>query len=138
MTCTSLFPVVEDPTIAAHNMNHDLTLIGKWGQNWRMSFNPDPQMHLELTFSRKRTENDHPHSFCNGIPAKYVNDHKHLEIILDSKLSFTPHSKLGRVHNVWQRGAGEIEGDREKYKEKGGTFIFCNLMGGYQIFCKRK
>ena len=86
----------EDPTIAACNMNHDLTLIGEWGQNWIMSFNPDPQMQVQLTFSRKRTENGRHHLFFNGIPVKNANDHKHLEFILDSKLSFTPHITLGR------------------------------------------
>ena len=54
---TSLFTVVEDPIIAARNMNHDLALIGKWVQIWRMPFNPDPQKQaVELTFSRKRIE----------------------------------------------------------------------------------
>ena len=74
---TSLFTVVEDPTIAAYNMN----------QNWRMPFTPEA---IDLNFPRKRIENGHPHLFSDGIPVKKVNDHKHLGIILDSKLSFTP------------------------------------------------
>ena len=105
---TSLFTVVKDPTIAARNMNHDLALIGKWAQKWRMSFNLDPQKQaLELTFSRKRIEIDHPHLFFNGIPVIKVNDHKHLGIILDSKLSFTPYIKL--VFSKERKGIGLLK-----------------------------
>ena len=59
-----------------------------------MSFNPNPQKQaVELLFSRKRSETDHPVILFNNIPVKEVNEHKHLGIILDSKLSFAPHIK---------------------------------------------
>ena len=45
------------------------------------------------TFSRKRTEIDHPAIFFKNIPVKKVSEHKHLGIILDSKLSFSAHIK---------------------------------------------
>ena len=38
---TSLFTIVQDPSTAASDMNHDLELIKKWAHDWRMSFNPD-------------------------------------------------------------------------------------------------
>ena len=61
---TSLFTVVEDSNTAANDMNHDLDLISQWAYAWRMSFNPDPQKQaVELTFSRKKTEIDHPAIF---------------------------------------------------------------------------
>ena len=57
-----------------------------------MSFNPDPQKQaVELIFSRKRIEIDHPVITFNDIPVKKVSEHKHLGIILDSKLSFSAH-----------------------------------------------
>ena len=63
--------MVEDPTAAANNMNHDLSLIGKWDQNRRTSFNPDPQKQaVELALSKKRIEKDHLHLFLNDIPVK--------------------------------------------------------------------
>ena len=59
-----------------------------------MCFNPDPQKQaVELIFSRKRTEIDHPVITFNDIPVKKVNEHKRLRIILDSKLSFSAHIK---------------------------------------------
>ena len=60
-------------------MNRDLELISQWAQNWRMSFNPDPQKQaVELIFSKKRIEIDHPVIFFNNIPVKKVTEHKHL------------------------------------------------------------
>ena len=91
---TSLFTVVEDSNTAASDMNHDLDLISQWAHAWRMTFNPDPQKQaVELTFSRKKIETDHPMILFNDIPVKKVSEHKHLGIILDSKLSFSVHIK---------------------------------------------
>ena len=75
-------------------MNHDLDLIGQWAHTWRMSFNPDPQKQaLESKFSKKKIEIDHPVILFNNIPVKKVDEHKHLGIILDSKLSFSANIK---------------------------------------------
>ena len=91
---TSLFTIVHDSTTAASDMNHDLELIKQWANDWRMSFNPDPQKQaVELIFSRKRIEIDHPVVSFNDVPVEKVNEHKHLGIILDSKLSFSAHIK---------------------------------------------
>ena len=52
-----------------------------------MSFNPDPQKQaVEVIFSTKRIEMNHPEIRFNNIPVMKVNEHKHLGIILDSKL----------------------------------------------------
>ena len=73
-------------------MNHDLELIGQWAHDWKMSFNPDPQA-VELLLSKKRTGIDHPVVLFNDIPVKKVEEHKHLGLILDTKLSFSAHIK---------------------------------------------
>ena len=71
-----------------------LELIRQWAYDWRMSFNPDPQKQaVELIFSTKRIEIDHPEIRFNNIPVTKVDEHKHLGIILDSKLSFSAHIK---------------------------------------------
>lgn len=91
---TSRFTVVEDPHAAANDMNHDLPLISQWAYSWKMSFNPDPQKQaVESNFSRKKSEMDHPVILFNNIPMKKVDEHKHLRIILDSKLAFSAHIK---------------------------------------------
>ena len=91
---TSLFTVVENIDSAASDMNHDLELIRRWAHDWKMSFNPDPQKQaVELIFSTKRIEMNHPEIRFNNIPVMKVDEHKHLGIVLDSKLSFSAHIK---------------------------------------------
>ena len=89
---TSLFTVVHDPHQAASDMIHDLDIIKSWANNWCMLFNPDPiEQAVEVTFSRKKILADHPPILFNDFPVIKVNEHKHLSIILDSKLSFDSH-----------------------------------------------
>ena len=38
---TSLFSVVRDSNISAHELNNDMQKISKWTYKWNMSFNPD-------------------------------------------------------------------------------------------------
>ena len=91
---TSLFTKVEDPNTVANDMNHNWDLISQWAYTWMMSFNPDPQKQaVELKFSRKKSEIDHPVILFNNMLVKKVHEHKHLGIILDSKLSFSAHIK---------------------------------------------
>ena len=89
---TSLFTMVKDTSAAASDMNHDLDLIRLWAHNWRMSFSPDPRKQaVEVIFSRKNVQTEHPVILFNDLPVKKVDEHKHLGIILDSKLSSSAH-----------------------------------------------
>ena len=89
---TSLFSIVRDPLISAEELNHDLKLINKWAFQWKMSFNPDPTKPAEeIIFSHKRDPLVHPPLFFNDIEMKQVNEHKHLGLTLDSKLTFGGH-----------------------------------------------
>ena len=91
---TPLFTVFEDSNAAAIDMNHDLKLINQWAHSCKMSFNPDPQKQaVELIFSKKQNEIDHPVVLFNDTPVKKVIEHKHLGIVLASKLSFSAHIK---------------------------------------------
>ena len=91
---TSLFTVVQDSNTAASDMNHDLELVRKWANDWRMSFNPDPtKQAVELMFSKKKSVIDHPVILFNGMPVMKVDEHKHLGITLDRTLSFSAHIK---------------------------------------------
>ena len=105
---TSLFTVIKDPNAAANDMNHDLEFIRQRAHNWRMSFNPDQQKQaVKLIFSRKRIEIDHPIILFNNIPAKKVNEHNHLGIIFESKLSFSAHIKS--VISKTRKGIGLLK-----------------------------
>ena len=84
-----LFTVVKEPNTTASDLNHDLNLISQWVYAWRMSFNPVPQNQaVDLTFSRKKIEINHPMVLFSDVPVKKVSEHKHLGIILQSQLYF--------------------------------------------------
>ena len=59
-----------------------------------MSFNlgPTKQAH-EVTFSRRTTKKIHPKILFNNIPVSKADSHKHLDLHLNSKLSFDIHIK---------------------------------------------
>ena len=89
---TSLFSIVSDPVITAAQINHDLQLIEQWAYQWKMSFNPDPNKQaIELLFSQKKKNINHPPLFFNQKQVVSVTVHKHLGLTLDSKLLFIKH-----------------------------------------------
>ena len=54
-----------------------------------MSFNPDrTKQAQEFIFSRKKNATTHPPLFLNKSEIKLSSNQKHLELTLDSKLSF--------------------------------------------------
>ena len=59
-----------------------------------MSFSPDPtKQAIELLSSRKRSHEAHPSLFFNDQIVASVNDHKHLGIVLDCKLTFAKYTR---------------------------------------------
>ena len=72
------------------------------------SFNPDPtKLAEEILFSHKSIIPDHPPIYFNNTQVKRVNDHKHLGLILDSKLSFTKH--INEKITTARKGIGVIK-----------------------------
>ena len=50
-----LFSLVKDPDISALNLNHDLDIIRKWAEQWKLEFNPDPtKQAVEVYFLAKK------------------------------------------------------------------------------------
>ena len=89
---TSLLSIVRDPTASACELNHDLKLISQWAHQWKMSLNPDPtKQAVQVLFSRKTSKIAHPIIFFNDTEVKTVNEHKHLGLTLDTKLTFASH-----------------------------------------------
>ena len=89
---TMLFSIVEYPITPADELNHDLPTISEWAHQWELEFNPDPgKQATELLFSQKKYRTYHPPLLFNGNKVSKVNEHKHLGLILDKKLSFEKH-----------------------------------------------
>ena len=73
-----------------------------------MSFNPDPtKQAVEILFSQKLKNVEHPPIYFNDIEVKRVTDHKHLGLIFDPKLSFTKHIS-DKISNA-RKGTGIIK-----------------------------
>ena len=105
---TSLFSVVHNPNLSSDVLSSDLSLIKSWAYQWKMSFNPEPSKQaVQLIFSRKRVQVDHPEIYFNNIEVSQVEEHKHLGLILDKKLNFSSHIKelLGKAN----KGIGMIK-----------------------------
>ena len=87
-----LFSIVHDPNVSADDLNHDLNLISNWAYQWKMSFNPEPSKQaVEVLFSHKRTDINHPPIYFNNSVVSTKIAHKHLGLTLDSRLSFSDH-----------------------------------------------
>ena len=88
----SLFSIVHYDNDSANDLNHDLKLISLWANQWKMSFNPDPtKQAVQVIFSCKAQAIVHPKIYFNDIEVKTVNEHKHLDLTLDAKLTFASH-----------------------------------------------
>ena len=89
---TSLFSKVYDIDISAKELNSDLEKICDWAFQWKIQFNSDLNKQAnEVIFSRKTKNSSHPPvAFNNNVIMKYPH-HKHLGIVLDSKLDFKFH-----------------------------------------------
>ena len=89
---TPLFTVVYDVDIAADKLNRDLDIISNWAHQWKMQFNPDiNKQAIQVIFSQKKGTVVHPPIFFNGSEVAIKLEHKHLGMILDSKLNFHSH-----------------------------------------------
>ena len=88
----SLFSVVNNINLSATNLNSDLSKINAWANQWKMTFNPDPNKQAqEVIFSRKIRKTSHPPLTFNNNSVKQVQFQKHLGVYLDSRLDFREH-----------------------------------------------
>lgn len=86
---TTLFITVDDPHEAAQSMNADLDKINEWANKWLVNFNA--QKTKSMLVSRK-LETVNPPLFFNNVQIDEVENHKHLGIILNNKLSWYQHT----------------------------------------------
>ena len=94
-----------------------------------MSFNLDPtKQAVQVVFTRKSKQIDHP-----NIEVKTVNDHKHLGLILDSKLSFISHinEKISKAH----KGLGIIKSLSRFLSVKTLDLVFKLYIRAHLDFC---
>ena len=86
---TTLYITVNDPIIATETLNHDLSSLSEWSNQWLVSFNP--QKTKSLVVSRKVNIIDHPSLTFNNSDIENVNVHKHLGLWFSRDLSWSTH-----------------------------------------------
>ena len=101
---TSLFSHVDDPVRSALELNEDLETVKLWAWQWKMHFNAEKTE--EVIFSCKRFKPNHPPLLLGNGQVAQKMEHKHLGVILDSKLDFQSHIRqaIGKA----RRGIGMI------------------------------
>ena len=104
---SSVFSLVLDQFQCAGNLNRDLVRISEWAYQWKMSFNPDPSKQaVGVYFSRKGAPVNVPVILFNNTAIAESESHKHLGLILDSKLNFDHHLSE-KIHKA-NKGIGLI------------------------------
>ena len=101
---TSLFFRVDDPLRSALKLNEDLDTVKLWAWQWKMHFNADKTE--EVIFSCKRLKPNHPPLLLGNDQVAQKMEHKHLGVILDSKLDFQSHTRQAILKA--RRGIGMI------------------------------
>ena len=70
-------------------------MIDNWAFQWKMNFNPDPTKQAQkVIFSRQTKKLSHSSLVFNNEKVAQSIYQKHLDIILDSKLTFESHLKM--------------------------------------------
>jgi len=102
---TSIYSVVKDKDEAAANLNQDLERVNLWAWQWKMQFNSDKTK--EVIFSVERSKIEHPTLNLGLDHVTRKDEHKHLGLILDSKLDFISHIRQAILKA--RRGIGMIK-----------------------------
>ena len=88
----SLFSVVDNINLSATNLNNDLSRINAWANQWKMTFNPEPNKQVqEVVFSLKTKNTSHLLLNFNNNTVQQAQFQKHLGVYLDGKLDFREH-----------------------------------------------
>ena len=86
---TSFLEIVKNPTVSSIKLNSNLSQVGTWGKNWKVTFNGLKS--LSVIFSAKRNKPDHDPLFLDGVEIPEGTSHTHLGITLSSNLSWKDH-----------------------------------------------
>ena len=100
--------------------------ISNWPLQWKMRFSLDPyEQAQEVIFSRKINKIDHPPLYFNQNLVKSSSTHKHLGMVLDTRLDFNLHLK--NVQNKVNKTIGHL-------RKLPNTFLRTSLITIFKSF----
>ena len=86
------FKVVHNVNTLAIELNGDLKKVNDWAFQWKMSFNPNPSKRAhDVIFKGKSKRSTHPPLVFNNKNVSQTLSQKHLDFILDCKLTCEEH-----------------------------------------------
>ena len=85
---TSLYITFDDIEEATYQLNQDIETVKLWADQWLVSFNPHKTKPLLVTLKRNIAT---PPLFFNGQILQEVSSHKHLGLVINSKLTWKDH-----------------------------------------------
>ena len=100
---TSFFSKAIDKNNSNSQLNSNLAKISKWAFQQKMSLNPDPNKQaIEVRFSNKDDKENYQPLKFNSSDVQIADNHKHLGLILDSKLNFNERieSKVTKCNKI--------------------------------------
>ena len=102
---TSLLSVIHDSVITTLELNSDFSRIKQLAFQWKLSFDPDPNKHVqEVIFSRKLKKVCHPPFRFNNNNVSQASSQKYSGLTLDNRLTFDEH--LTNVSNKISKTTG--------------------------------
>lgn len=97
---TSLYIIVEDPVLAADQLNSDLLKVHQWATKWLVKFNPLKSQ--SVVFSRKQNKPYHPPVLLDQTPINETTSHKHLGVFLSNDCTWHDHLEYIKS-KAWNR-----------------------------------
>ena len=113
---TTLFSAIHNINLTANDLNSDLMKISSWAFQRKIRFHPDPKKQAqEVIFGRKINKTDHPPLYFDQNLVKSSSAHKHLGMILDTRLDLNLHLK--NVQSKVNKTIGFLRNSRTPYLE---------------------
>ena len=87
-----MFSVAYDESVTAEKLKKDLETVSKWAHQWKMQFIPDKNKQaVQVVFSHKSPKPPRLPLYFNQAEVPVAKEHKHVGMILDSKLYLSTH-----------------------------------------------
>ena len=106
---TTLYVTTNDLDQSTMLLNNDLQTINAWANQWLVTFCPYKTVYMHMSSKQNNLQQNPPLIF-NGNVLQEVENHKHLGITFNRKLSWSPH-----VNNI-VKGAGNCIDAMKKMK----------------------